>query len=154
MPLYRSGSILAMQAKAQLVFCRLVSPEILQLVNGNATMVYVGKNMGFHTRTQTEIHELLCQFAQEGAKVLRLKGGDPFIFGRGGEEMQYLQERGIKVHTVPGVAHHPTPNKSDTPTDQQPHSFVSSPFLTGQASIINCCPEGSTTCLQAFIMLA
>lgn len=65
-------------------------------------MIYVGKNRGFHTRTQPEIHELLCQFAREGAKVVRLKGGDPFIFGRGGEEMQYLQERGIRVHTIPG----------------------------------------------------
>lgn len=65
-------------------------------------MVYVGKNRGFHTRTQPEIHELLCQFAEAGSKVLRLKGGDPFVFGRGGEEMQYLQERGIKVYTVPG----------------------------------------------------
>lgn len=65
-------------------------------------MVYVGKNRGFHTRTQPEIHELLCQFAEKGSRVLRLKGGDPFVFGRGGEEMEYLQERGIKVYTVPG----------------------------------------------------
>ena len=69
-------------------------------------MVYVGKNRGFHTRTQTEIHELLCQFAQEGAKVVRLKGGDPFVFGRGGEEMEYLQARGITVHTIPGMYTH------------------------------------------------
>ena len=80
-----------------------MSPEILQLVNGNATMVYVGKNRGFHTRTQPEIHELLCHFAQQGSRVMRLKGGDPFVFGRGGEEMQYLQQHGIKVHTVPGI---------------------------------------------------
>lgn len=83
--------------------CRLVSPEILQLVNPAATMVYVGKNRGFHTRNQTEIHELLCEFAEKGSRVLRLKGGDPFVFGRGGEEMQYLQARGIKVFTVPGT---------------------------------------------------
>jgi len=80
-----------------------VSPEILQLVNPAATMVYVGKNRGFHTRNQTEIHELLCEFAEKGSRVLRLKGGDPFVFGRGGEEMQYLQARGIKVFTVPGT---------------------------------------------------
>ena len=66
-------------------------------------MVYVGKNRGFHTRTQPEIHELLCHFAQQGSRVMRLKGGDPFVFGRGGEEMQYLQQHGIKVHTVPGT---------------------------------------------------
>jgi uroporphyrin-III C-methyltransferase len=84
-----------------------VSPEILQLVNPSATMVYVGKNRGFHTRTQPEIHELLCQFAEKGSRVLRLKGGDPFVFGRGGEEMQYLQARGIKVFTVPGISLRP-----------------------------------------------
>ena len=66
-------------------------------------MVYVGKQAGLHTRTQEEIHALLCQFASEGSTVLRLKGGDPFIFGRGGEEAQYLQERGIAVYTVPGA---------------------------------------------------
>ena len=67
-------------------------------------MVYVGKQAGFHTRTQGDIHELLCQFASEGSTVLRLKGGDPYVFGRGGEEMQYLEERGIAVHCVPGAA--------------------------------------------------
>ena len=65
-------------------------------------MVYVGKEKGFHTRTQDEIHELLCSFAQQGCTVLRLKGGDPYIFGRGGEEVEYLQQRGIKVHCIPG----------------------------------------------------
>ncbi len=67
-------------------------------------MVYVGKQAGYHTATQTEIHAMLCQFAEEGNTVVRLKGGDPFIFGRGGEEMQYLEERGINVHTIPGAA--------------------------------------------------
>ena len=66
-------------------------------------MVYVGKQKGFHTRTQDEIHELLCHFAMEGSSVLRLKGGDPFVFGRGGEEVQYLQQRNIKTHVIPGM---------------------------------------------------
>ena len=66
-------------------------------------MVYVGKQKGFHTRTQDEIHALLCRFAHAGATVLRLKGGDPYIFGRGGEEAQYLRDRGISVHCVPGA---------------------------------------------------
>ena len=83
--------------------CRLVSPEILQLIHGGAMMVYVGKQKGFHTRTQDEIHALLCRFAHAGATVLRLKGGDPYIFGRGGEEAQYLREHGIVVHCVPGA---------------------------------------------------
>ena len=83
--------------------CRLVSPDILQLIHGGAMMVYVGKQKGFHTRTQDEIHALLCRFAHAGATVLRLKGGDPYIFGRGGEEAQYLRDRGISVHCVPGA---------------------------------------------------
>ena len=66
-------------------------------------MVYVGKQAGYHTATQAEIHAMLCQFAEEGNTVVRLKGGDPFIFGRGGEEMQYLEERGVTVHTIPGA---------------------------------------------------
>lgn len=65
-------------------------------------MVYVGKQKGFHTRTQEEIHELLCHFAMEGSSVLRLKGGDPFVFGRGGEEVQYLHQRNITTHVIPG----------------------------------------------------
>ena len=82
--------------------CRLVSPDILRLVHDGARMVYVGKQKGFHTRTQEEIHELLCHFAMEGSSVLRLKGGDPFVFGRGGEEVQYLQQRKITTHVIPG----------------------------------------------------
>lgn len=85
------------------LFCRLVSPDILRLVHDGARMVYVGKQKGFHTRTQDEIHELLCHFAMEGSSVLRLKGGDPFVFGRGGEEVQYLQQRNIKTHVIPGM---------------------------------------------------
>ena len=50
-----------------------------------------------------QIHELLCQFAEEGSTVVRLKGGDPYIFGRGGEEVQYLSQRGIQVYVVPGA---------------------------------------------------
>lgn len=69
-------------------------------------MVYVGKQKGFHTRTQEEIHELLCHFAMEGSSVLRLKGGDPFVFGRGGEEVQYLHQRNITTHVIPGLLPH------------------------------------------------
>lgn len=86
----------------QLCTCRLVSPDILRLVHDGARMVYVGKQKGLHTRTQDEIHELLCHFAMEGSSVLRLKGGDPFVFGRGGEEVQYLQQRNITTHVIPG----------------------------------------------------
>jgi uroporphyrin-III C-methyltransferase len=82
---------------------RLVSSEILDLVHASARMVYVGKEKGMHTRTQEEIHELLHQWASDVPTVLRLKGGDPFIFGRGGEEAEYLRKRGVEVYCIPGV---------------------------------------------------
>ena len=81
-----------------------MSPDILRLVHPGARMVYVGKEAGLHTRSQDEIHAMLCAFARDGATVLRLKGGDPFMFGRGGEEAEYLRARGIAVHAVPGEA--------------------------------------------------
>jgi len=93
-----------LMASADLVlYDRLISPEILSLVNPNAAMLYVGKEAGLHTRPQEEIHELMLQFASSGRTVLRLKGGDPTVFGRGGEELEYLEERGVPVHVVPGI---------------------------------------------------
>eukprot|EP00892_Ulva_mutabilis_P006900 jgi/Ulvmu1/4582/UM002_0311.1 len=68
-----------------------------------ARMVYVGKEKGYHSRTQEEIHELLLQFAEVGALTVRLKGGDPFVFGRGAEESQYLEQHGVCVRIVPGI---------------------------------------------------
>ncbi|KAG2434498.1 hypothetical protein HYH02_012324 [Chlamydomonas schloesseri] len=85
------------------LYDRLVSDEILQLVGPSARMVYVGKTAGYHTRRQEEIHELLLAFAEAGALVVRLKGGDPYVFGRGGEEVGYLSAHGIRVHCVPGI---------------------------------------------------
>ncbi|KAL4439839.1 hypothetical protein ABPG75_002840 [Micractinium tetrahymenae] len=92
-----------MQSADVVLYDRLVSEDILSLVNPGALMVYVGKQRGFHTRTQGEIHELLLQFSEQGATVLRLKGGDPYVFGRGGEEVQYLEARGVTVRVVPGI---------------------------------------------------
>ena len=66
-------------------------------------MVYVGKQVGYHTRTQSEIHELMSLFAEAGSSVIRLKGGDPYVFGRGGEEMEYLKAKGITVKCIPGI---------------------------------------------------
>lgn len=85
------------------LYDRLVSQDILGLVNPGALMVYVGKQQSYHTRTQEEIHKLLQVFASEGATVVRLKGGDPYIFGRGGEEVEYLEARGVKAVAVPGI---------------------------------------------------
>lgn len=97
-------AIRLMQTAHVVLYDRLVSEDILRLVNPSALMVYVGKQRSYHTRTQPEIHELLRTFAAEGgATVVRLKGGDPYIFGRGGEELLYLEERGVKVYAVPGI---------------------------------------------------
>ncbi|KAL6745277.1 tetrapyrrole methylase [Haematococcus lacustris] len=92
-----------MQTADVVLYDRLVSDDILRLVSPSARMVYVGKHSGFHTRTQDEIHRLLLAFAEAGACVIRLKGGDPYVFGRGGEEVQYLAAKGIQVHAVPGI---------------------------------------------------
>lgn len=92
-----------MQTADVVLYDRLVSEDILQMVHPGALLVYVGKQRSFHTRTQDEIHELLLQFAGQGATVLRLKGGDPYVFGRGGEEAQYLEARGVRVKVVPGI---------------------------------------------------
>ncbi|KAL1515276.1 hypothetical protein AB1Y20_001908 [Prymnesium parvum] len=92
-----------MQAADLVLYDRLISPEILELVNPEAAMLYVGKESGMHTRPQGEIHQLLLQFATSGKTVCRLKGGDPTVFGRGGEEMEYLEAHGVPVAVVPGI---------------------------------------------------
>ncbi|XP_058225200.1 S-adenosyl-L-methionine-dependent uroporphyrinogen III methyltransferase, chloroplastic [Rhododendron vialii] len=86
-----------------LLYDRLVSNEVLDLVGTEARLLYVGKTAGYHSRTQEEIHELLLSFAEAGATVVRLKGGDPLVFGRGGEEMDFLQQQGIQVQVIPGI---------------------------------------------------
>ncbi|KAL3004191.1 hypothetical protein AAZX31_08G148900 [Glycine max] len=86
-----------------LLYDRLVSNDVLDLVGPGARLLYVGKTAGYHSRTQEEIHELLLSFAEAGATVVRLKGGDPLVFGRGGEEMDFLQQQGIQVKVIPGI---------------------------------------------------
>ncbi|AVR90098.1 uroporphyrinogen-III C-methyltransferase [Thauera aromatica] len=81
----------------------LVSPAIVDLAPAAAERIYVGKKAADHTLPQDEINRLLLRLAQAGKRVVRLKGGDPFIFGRGGEEMEVLVEAGITVEVVPGV---------------------------------------------------
>jgi len=92
-----------MQTADLLLYDRLISPEILSLVNEDAAMLYVGKEAGLHTRPQEEIHSLMMNFATAGRTVVRLKGGDPTVFGRGGEELEYLEQQGVPVRIVPGV---------------------------------------------------
>lgn len=81
----------------------LVSAEILRLIPHNADLVNVGKRSGRPSTPQSEINQLLIQYALLGFQVVRLKGGDPFIFGRGGEEMEALRQAGIDVEIVPGI---------------------------------------------------
>lgn len=86
-----------------LVYDRLVSEEILALAPESATRVFVGKAPSRHSLSQTEINALLVSLAMTGRDVVRLKGGDPFIFGRGGEEAEQLALHGIAFEVVPGI---------------------------------------------------
>lgn len=86
------------------VFDRLVSPEILALVPAGTSRIYAGKAMACHTLVQDEINELLVSLARSGRRVVRLKGGDPFVFGRGSEEAEHLAAHGIPFQVVPGIS--------------------------------------------------
>jgi len=85
------------------IYDALVSPPILAMVNPQAECIGVGKRRGRHSMRQSEITELLLEKARQHAVVVRLKGGDPFVFGRGGEEMADLVAAGIAVEVVPGI---------------------------------------------------
>jgi len=85
------------------IYDRLVSDEILALLPEDSERLYVGKQQAKHCVPQAKINELLVEHAKLGKRVLRLKGGDPFVFGRGGEEASYMLEQGISCHICPGI---------------------------------------------------
>jgi uroporphyrin-III C-methyltransferase len=87
-----------------IIYDRLVGDAILTLTSEKAEKIYVGKRTGKHEIPQEKITELIIEKSWQGGKIVRLKGGDPFVFGRGGEEAEALAEKGIEFEVVPGVS--------------------------------------------------
>ncbi len=92
-----------LQSADVVVYDRLVSPAILDEIPAGVSRIHVGRRSGHHALSQDEINALLVRLARGGREVVRLKGGDPFIFGRGSEEALYLRRHGIPFDVVPGV---------------------------------------------------
>ncbi len=86
------------------VYDRLIQEEVLALASPSAERIYMGKPVGRHDSRQDEVNEVLVRKAREGKQVVRLKGGDPFVLGRGGEEAEYLAQRGVLFEVIPGVS--------------------------------------------------
>lgn len=86
------------------IYDRLVGDDILAFVRPSATLLYAGKEDGFHSVTQQEINRLILRYAEAGLSVVRLKGGDPFVFGRGAEEALFLASHGVEFEIIPGIS--------------------------------------------------
>lgn len=85
---------------------RLIGSDVLSLIPPHVEQIFAGKSCKHHHMTQDQIQDLLLEHAMAGRKVVRLKGGDPFIYGRGGEEADFLRIRGIEVRIIPGISAH------------------------------------------------
>ena len=86
-----------------IIYDRLVGDTLLNMARSDAEKIYVGKASGRHALSQEQINQLLVEKASQGLIVARLKGGDPFLYGRGGEEAQYVRQHGLDFEVVPGV---------------------------------------------------
>ncbi|MEQ8346022.1 MAG: siroheme synthase CysG [Sneathiellaceae bacterium] len=116
-----------------IVHDKLVSDEVLDRARRDAERVFVGKSKSNHSRSQDQINALLAELAGQGRRVVRLKGGDPFVFGRGGEEVEYLRARGIAVEVVPGItAAMGCAAAAQLPLTHRDHA-MSAVFITGHA---------------------
>ncbi|OPL17327.1 MAG: HemD protein [delta proteobacterium ML8_D] len=117
------------------VYDRLASPRLLPFASPSAERIYVGKRMGSHTVTQEDINRIIVEKAREGKCVARLKGGDPFMFGRGGEEAQILSKAGIYFEVVPGVTSAiAVPAYAGIPLTHRAHT-ASVAFITGHRKL-------------------
>jgi uroporphyrin-III C-methyltransferase/precorrin-2 dehydrogenase/sirohydrochlorin ferrochelatase len=92
-----------MQRADVALYDNLISDEVLALLPSTTERIYVGKERANHTMRQEDINELMVRLAKDGKRVLRLKGGDPFVFGRGGEEIDTLFAQGVRFEVVPGI---------------------------------------------------
>ena len=93
----------ALQECDTVVYDSLVSEDLLQWTRADCEKIYVGKRYGCHSKRQSEINALLVEKARAGKTVVRLKGGDPYVFGRGGEEFMALRDAGVRCEVIPGI---------------------------------------------------
>lgn len=159
---------LQLMQKAEVVlYDNLVSPRVLDRVRRDADMEFVGKRSGYKSTSQEDINDLLVRLAKDGKRVLRLKGGDPFIFGRGGEEIQKLIDGNIPFQVVPGitaasgcatyagiplthrelsqsvrfVTGHPKDGKVDLPWEEFVHPMETVVFYMGLGGLATICAQ-------------
>ena len=108
-----------------ILYDRLVNKEILKGAREDVELVYVGKESDHHVCTQGEINDLLVKYGKDGKYVARLKGGDPYLFGRGGEEGEYLVKNGVKVGVVPGITSAiSVPGHAGIPVTHRDHTSI------------------------------